>query len=511
MFEEEIPHFSEFNEMTDDELRGIMIARRDTSTEDAKVEHWLRRIFVWAIVTKSKDVHISSKGDRNQPNVLFSIDQPSGLVNLTYIGESGKTFESKMFSLTNTPQGGSTTENVSTRFSMNLPNWFAVKHGLEPVEKEDYYIDLRVEYHRTFDGFAFVCRLLDQQRAPKLNEFGLSASVYDCIVRTIKMPSGLVIVSGPPGSGKSTLLNAIVHFRNDGKTPILTIEDPVEFRIRSSGPVNQINVGGNVTFASALKASLRMAVKIILVGEIRDAETMKIALQATQAGHLVLATLHASNAIETVSRARDLISNDAAEIARLGNALKLVIAARLINKYEGHYQGRQVSYDEKEWLIDNGIFYQDPNRKHVEDSALISRMIISEVFSTQESKEKVSVVEAFTVDHSIKNLIADKVFNTDEMYKKIVNQIQYESLPLCGYRAVESKKCKLSDCQTVLEAVTSAKVIPNLRSKYAYEFELSLTEVNEAIENFIVARKNGSDQKVEYFLVEMQRCKRLAS
>ena len=143
-------------------------------------------------------------------------------------------------------------------------------------------------YIRTFDGYTFVCRLLDQQRSPGLDELGMSYALLRAVKRAALEPSGLILVSGPTGSGKTTTLSAILQWLINGQRCVVTIENPVEYELPIFGPVKQIEVRGEITFAKALRKTLRLDPEVILVGEIRDQETMEIALQAAQTGHLVL-------------------------------------------------------------------------------------------------------------------------------------------------------------------------------------------------------------------------------
>jgi type II secretory ATPase GspE/PulE/Tfp pilus assembly ATPase PilB-like protein len=164
-----------------------------------------------------------------------------------------------------------------------------------------------------------VARILDQQRTPTLDELNLSASLLHAIKSAAEEPSGLILASGPTGSGKTTLLNAVLGYLNDGQRSIVTIENPVEYRLAGSGPIKQLQTQGDFTFARALRSTLRADPDVILIGEIRDAETMKIALEASKTGHMVLSTVHANNSHETISRLVDL----GADTASLGDELQV--------------------------------------------------------------------------------------------------------------------------------------------------------------------------------------------
>lgn len=484
MINRAIPQFADLDELTPSEQKGIMIIKKG-NTDTAPVEGLLRRMFIHAIVSKSSDIHISGHGDREQPVVYISVREPKGLLNLIYDGTAGRHFESKLFQLTATAQGGSTPEILSTRFSMELPAHFALKHGLVPEGNMPYAVDVRVQYVQTYDGFTFVCRLLDQQRAPKLHELGLSYALLAAIKRAVSEPSGLILVSGPTGSGKTTLLNALLGYLNDGTKSISTIENPVEFRLRGTGPIKQIQVQGDITFARALRAILRLDPEIILIGEIRDEETMEIALQAAQTGHLVFATIHANSGPETISRALDLTVNKRRDAYRLAETLKFVMAQRLLDKYEGEFMNRPYGRDEIAWLGVNGIHHS------------------SDFFKESDSdirKGKVALIEAITIDNEIKQTIRSEHLSVSEIYRLARNQMQYETLASAGVRAVESDGCHLRDCMTRLESTTDAQMSPGLRQILAKEYNLSLAQVAIELDRFCHAQDCGFKGTLELFL-----------
>lgn len=482
-----IPQFDDIDELTPAEQTAIMIIKKG-STDTAPVEHLLRRLFVHAIVSKSSDIHISGRGDRDHPKVFISVREPGGLVNLTYKGKAGRHFEAKLFQLTATAQGGSTPEILSTRFSMELPAHFAAKHGLKPEGDEPYAIDIRVQYIQTYDGYAFTCRLLDQQRAPKLHELGLSHALLGAIKRALNEPSGLILVSGPTGSGKTTLLNAILGHINDGQKSFATIENPVEFRLRGDAPIKQIQVQGDITFAKALRAILRSDPEIILIGEIRDEETMEIALQAAQTGHLVFATIHANSGPETISRALDLTVDKQRDAYRLAETLKFVMAQRLLDKYKGDYQLRPHGSDEIAWLTVNGIHPTE---------------YVNEVDSDLRNG-KIALVEAITIDDQIKNVIRSQHLSVAEIYRLARDQLQYETLAAAGIRAVESEGCHIRDCMTRLESTTDAQANPGLRQRLAKEHHLSLAEVARELDKFCLARDRGFKGSLELFFSNLK-------
>ena len=194
---------------------------------------------------------------------------------------------------------------------------------------------LRVNYFRDRVGPAMVCRVIPNE-IPDPDKLGLP----DPVRRLAGLSKGLVLVTGPTGSGKSTTLAAIIDLANKQRNDhILTIEDPIEFvHPRKKCLVNQREVGTHTdSFKSGLRAALREDPDIVMVGEMRDLETIAIALETAITGHLVFGTLHTSSAIGTVDRIVDQFPSDRQQQIRvmLADALKCVISQTLLKRIEG--------------------------------------------------------------------------------------------------------------------------------------------------------------------------------
>ncbi|EKD46807.1 MAG: hypothetical protein ACD_67C00057G0001, partial [uncultured bacterium] len=168
--------------------------------------------------------------------------------------------------------------------------------GRFKIEKEGYKISFRVSMLPVFEGEKIVMRLLDEtSKGLTLEKMGLNGNALEAVHRHIKRPNGMVLVTGPTGSGKTTTLYTIMDILNTTEVNISTVEDPVEYRMPR---VNQTQTNAKIgmTFAAALRSLLRQDPDIIMVGEIRDGETMQIAVEAAMTGHLVLSTLHTNSA-----------------------------------------------------------------------------------------------------------------------------------------------------------------------------------------------------------------------
>src|SRR5881396_1869648 len=193
-------------------------------------------------------------------------------------------------------------------------------------------LDVRVATLPTVEGESVVMRLLDKsKKAPTLQELGMSDEMRATLETLIRKPTGALLVTGPTGSGKSTTLYAALTEINRPEINIITVEDPVEYRL---GGVNQvqINAKAGLTFATALRSILRSDPDVVMVGEIRDGETAKISIEAALTGHLVLSTLHTNDAPQALTRLNEM----GVEPFLVGAAVSAVLAQRLARKLCTH-------------------------------------------------------------------------------------------------------------------------------------------------------------------------------
>ncbi len=204
---------------------------------------------------------------------------------------------------------------------------------------DDTRIDLRVSTLPHKLGEKVVIRVIDTRNTlVRLDHLGLSPSVYDVFLHEVRKPHGIILVTGPTGSGKTTTLYAVLNEINDPAVNVNTVEDPVEFQIPG---VNQFQVHDKIgrSFANVLRSLLRQDPDIIMLGEIRDPETARIAVQAALTGHLVLSTLHTNDAASAVTRLRNLGVEpyliSASLVAILAQRLVRTICARCKRQVEG--------------------------------------------------------------------------------------------------------------------------------------------------------------------------------
>jgi type IV pilus assembly protein PilB len=193
-------------------------------------------------------------------------------------------------------------------------------------------MDIRVAVLPTVEGEQIVMRLVDKsKKVPTLAELGLSDDMQSKLVEIFLRPTGALLVTGPTGSGKSTTLYAGITQVNRPEINIITVEDPVEFKITGVNQV-QINVRAGLTFGGALRSILRSDPDVVMVGEIRDSETAQMAIEAALTGHLVLSTLHTNDAPGALTRLNEM----GVEPFLTGSAVTAVLAQRLARKLCTH-------------------------------------------------------------------------------------------------------------------------------------------------------------------------------
>jgi len=195
-------------------------------------------------------------------------------------------------------------------------------------------VDLRVSTLPTVNGEKINLRLLQKNASiPTLEQLGMSGLALAQVKEAIKVPHGIILISGPTGSGKTTTLYSIMHIINTPKVNILTLEDPVEYQMTGVNQV-QINPKAGLTFASGMRSFLRQDPNIIMIGEMRDSETTELAIQASLTGHLVFSTIHTSSAAGTLPRMIDM----GAENFLISSSLTLVIAQRVVRIINPDYK-----------------------------------------------------------------------------------------------------------------------------------------------------------------------------
>lgn len=219
--------------------------------------------------------------------------------------------------------------------------------GRITVRLAGHAVDIRVSTLPSAFGERIVMRLLDQAAgALKLEQLRMPAEVQERFDKNLNKPHGIILVTGPTGSGKTTTLYAGLSHINSRSRNIMTIEDPVEYLLPGIGQT-QVNPKVEMTFARGLRAILRQDPDVVMIGEIRDAETAEIAIQASLTGHLVLSTLHTNTAIGAVLRLKDM----GVEPFLLASSLEVVMAQRLVRVLCNHCKQSYIPEDHERDML----------------------------------------------------------------------------------------------------------------------------------------------------------------
>jgi general secretion pathway protein E/type IV pilus assembly protein PilB len=292
-----------------DDMRKSAI---DHIADDAPVINLLNSLFLEAVSKKASDIHIESYTDVSF--VRFRID--GMLVPARTIPEE---------------RAAAISARLKLLANLNVLENRRPQDGHIDIVSADNSFDVRISITPTVWGESIVLRLLNQSDTPlSIETLGFSETHQKQLHEIMALASGLVLVTGPTGSGKTTTLAALLKALNKGETKIISIEDPVEYRIKGITQI-QTNEALGLTFDAVLRRIFRQDPDIIMVGEIRDIETAELAVRASLTGHLVFATLHTNDAVEAVYR----LQNMGIPLYLLAAVLKAVIAQRLVRKICG--------------------------------------------------------------------------------------------------------------------------------------------------------------------------------
>ena len=299
---EEAAEASDYQEATlDDDSAG--------SSEDAPIIKLVNLLITQAVNDRASDIHIEP-GERNL-RVRYRID---GVLH-------------EVMSPPKSVQNGMTSR-LKIMADINIAERRIPQDGRIGLKVSNKAIDIRVATLPTVYGEKIVMRLLDKSSVLlQLQDLGFQPENFRRYQDSYKKPYGMILVTGPTGSGKSTTLYATLNILNQPHVNIITVEDPVEYRLPGVNQV-QVNPKAGLTFASALRSILRSDPDIVLIGEIRDRETAQIAVEAALTGHLVLSTLHTNDSASAMTRLTEM----GIEPFLVSSALDSVLAQRLARK-----------------------------------------------------------------------------------------------------------------------------------------------------------------------------------
>lgn len=431
-----------------------------TSRQDEAAVEFLNGLFREAIERNARDVHMLFEGDICYIDFRIGKDlERFGIVSdEDYSAGFLRQIDEK---IRNRAQFNSADRHIALdgRMSLSYP-------------ETNYRFDIRVSLIPTHQGFSFDFRLLKtNNESRRLDCINMSGMVRHAIMTMIEEPQGLFLVSGPTGSGKTTLLYAILAQLHNGKRQILTVENPVEY---SMPGIVQVNVTHHLGFERALESFLRHDPDIILVGEIRDAITAKIAVQAANTGHLVLATVHANNSALAVTRMLDF----GVDPQTFAGALRAVTAQRLVATYEPDELELRIPQEtEMEWLQNHGI-------RHKPDVPL--------PFSIPGTKESgyTPLIEMIVGDSRVREAIESRSGEV-AVFNAAVQQPQFETLARASMRLARQGIVSVND---VMHAIGADAMVPTSKPIW-HEFvesgEATEEEVFVALEEQTALRAQG--------------------
>ncbi len=248
------------------------------------------------------------------------------------------------------------------------------------------------------DGESIVMRLLDPTVASfNLEQLSLNSILYDVMIEELKRPNGLIVTTGPTGSGKTTALYAFLRKAHTPEVKIITIENPVEYRVEG---IVQTQVGDDYTFASGLRAVLRQDPDIIMVGEIRDNEVAETAIHAAQTGHLVFSTLHTNSAVGAFPRLIDL----GVDYRMIGTSVNIILGQRLVRVLCEHCK-KEHTPTEDELILIKKILKTHPKPPTLPDPLIIYEPSGCEKCTHTGFKGRLAVCEAIKVDEAVEEAV----------------------------------------------------------------------------------------------------------
>lgn len=299
----------EFKRQFDITSMNDLLEENQNETNNAPVVKLINTIISQAVKMKASDIHIEPS--EHKIRIRYRVD-----------GELQEVMNPEKSALS------AIITRIKIMGKMDIAEKRLPQDGRVEIMIEDKEIDLRISTIPTVFGEKVVLRLLDRSNfLASKTQLGFSQHNLELLDKLIKSPNGMILVTGPTGSGKSTTLYAILKELNMPDTNIITIEDPVEYRLEGINQV-QVNNKAGMTFASGLRSILRQDPDVIMIGEIRDSETAEIAVRASITGHLVLSTVHTNDAPSTVTRLVDM----GIEPYLVSASVVGVIAQRLVRK-----------------------------------------------------------------------------------------------------------------------------------------------------------------------------------
>jgi type IV pilus assembly protein PilB len=391
-----------------DEATGDDLAGLKEVVEDAPIVKFVNLLITQAIQDRASDIHLEPT--EQDLRVRYRID---GV--LHEVMRSPKSIQSGVIS------------RLKIMADINIAERRIPQDGRLSVSAHGKKVDLRVATLPTVWGEKVVMRILDNSTARlDLSELGFTQNNYERYSESFGKPYGMILVTGPTGSGKSTTLYATLNILNRPEVNIITVEDPVEYRLPGISQV-QTNTKAGLTFASSLRSILRSDPDIVLIGEIRDHETAQIAVEAALTGHLVLSTLHTNNAPSAITRLTEM----GIEPFLVGSAVDAVLAQRLARRLcmkckEAYTPTEETLTAAKvNWDLSTGIptLYRPVGCPSCSNTGYKGRMALHEVMMVNEEIERLAVEHAPATEISAAALRSGMVTLRNDGMTKVLNGV----------------------------------------------------------------------------------------
>ncbi|MHA6693298.1 GspE/PulE family protein [Homoserinimonas sp. A520] len=363
----------------------VTLAENEPGVDDAPIVRFVNLLISQGIQDKASDIHIEP--GQHDMGVRYRID---GV--LHEMQRAPKAIQNGVIS------------RLKIMSDIDIAERRKPQDGRLSVNHGGRQIDLRVATLPTVWGEKVVMRILDNSNTTlsltDLNMLDNNLAIYR---KSFTKPNGMILVTGPTGSGKSTTLYTTLHAVAKPEVNVITVEDPVEYRMAGINQV-QVNPKAGLTFASALRSILRSDPDVVLIGEIRDQETAQIAIEASLTGHLVLSTLHTNNAPAAITR---LIEMDI-EPFLVGSALDAVVAQRLARRLcdrcKEPYQSTVEGLAQLGFFIDPTqpapTLHQPVGCNHCSNTGYRGRIALHEVMAVTEDIERLAVARASSIEIS---------------------------------------------------------------------------------------------------------------
>lgn len=299
----------EKSQITNNKSKNDNSISLENISNDAPVVNIINAICLSALRKNASDIHIQC--DRDCIRIRFRID---GVL------QTVKSIDKDLFS--------PLVSRIKVMSNMNIMENRLCQDGRMSVVADNKNIDFRVSIVPTATGQSVVLRIFDNKNELlELEDLGFSETTFDLLIKSLSLPYGMLLATGPTGSGKTTTLHSLINKMDKEHLKIITIEDPVEKEITG---VDQIQVNNEIglTFENVLRRVLRQDPDVIMIGEIRDKETAELAVRAALTGHLILSTLHTNDSFSAITRLKNL----GIDSYLISGVLKICLAQRLVRK-----------------------------------------------------------------------------------------------------------------------------------------------------------------------------------